>query len=210
MTMYTCVCTVEPLVPAALVNAVELELFEAFGFVWECTQDRYYFYSRDFSESGSLAIDEPRDFARALEDEYPDEACRPTWVRTLGTWLDEHLEDGDSLWLEPGQIGIDVTDVLAGVLNKPANLATVDPITEFVIDGAYTASRLVPSSHGGWSVRVGRDGVFFLSTHRHGEYLNQARRLAQSLATAKANSGHVTPVMREADQLLELLGVPVS
>ncbi len=209
MTTFNSVCTIEPVVPSDRINAADLELFRAFGLDWELTETGYYLFSNDFSEFGHLDIDDPREMLRELVEEYPVEAPRPDWVNVLSSWLEAHVDDTDGLWLEPGEIGIQLADILQGILTKPGNQGE-NPIEAFVVNGAYTASRLAPGSHGGWSTWIDRDGVSFLSTHCHEEYLEQLKRVARTLVTAKANSGHTTPLMTETDRLLELLGMAVS
>lgn len=152
--------TVSPVIPKGLINAADLEMIGALGYQYEESHKNsecWYFYQEDYA-SNELYIEYVREFLHDLAQEYPADACRPNWVSILETALAEAGEEDGEVELDLDSLCVDIGDVFTGILNKPENTGE-KALDVIEIEGASWCSKAQPDSHGGWCVRITREGA---------------------------------------------------
>ena len=155
MADHTQTVTVTPHVPANVVNALDLEMFQACGLSWEKQGDEdYYFFSEDgLNDMPELAIDDPEEFLRDAEQEYPPERERPAWVGLLLGEVETAIEVGAQEFIADSDCLPSAEQLLQSLLNKPG---WQDRPAFIQMMGATGCSRVRPNEFGGFVTRISR------------------------------------------------------
>lgn len=155
--------TVTPMIPTRMVNALDLDILHECGLTWEKDGESHYYF---FSECGlndmpELAIDNPQEFLREAEQEYPPERERPAWVGMLLGEVETAIEAGEDEFIADNDCLPTAGQVLQSLLGKPG---WQDRPAFIQMMGATWCSKARPNEFGGFVVRITPERIIELDT----------------------------------------------
>lgn len=169
------VATVLPAIPKDLIGKGDQALLQGCGAVLQTDGDCWYVYAPDgFAEEPDeewmeeFFIGAPDHLAEIavlremLEQDYPVEGNRPLWVSTLLTPTEDNIE-ADGVVALLVHHGIQVYDILRGLLSKPENAGEAR-LDSLEIKGSYWSDRERPDHFGGYCAYLTRDNALFSNT----------------------------------------------